>query len=89
MGDLLIRNLDPDIKDKLQESARRSGRSLSDEAAIRLKESLVTGAVPRQPIGQRLRDIIDGFELTSDEHAAIAASRHEPDRKPPAFGSRP
>jgi plasmid stability protein len=89
MGDLLIRNLDPDTKSKLQESARKSGRSLSDEAAIRLKDSLVTGAVPRQPIGQRLRDIIDGFELTNEERAAIAASRREPDREPPAFGSRP
>lgn len=89
MGDLLIRNLDSETKNKLLESARRSGRSLSDEAAFRLKESLAPGAVPRRPIGQRLRDIIDGFELTSAERAAIATSRHEPDREPPAFGSLP
>lgn len=87
MGDLLIRNLDPGIKEKLQESARRSGRSLSDEAALRLRHSLVEDIAPKMPTGQRLRAIIDGFELTVEERAGIQASRSEPDRSPPSFGS--
>ena len=49
MGDLLIRNLDPAIKERLLESARKSGRSLSDEAALRLKHSLVEPTLPRAP----------------------------------------
>jgi len=32
MTDLLIRNLDPKLKRRLEALARRSGRSLSDEA---------------------------------------------------------
>ena len=86
MGDLLIRNLDPAIKERLLESARKSGRSLSDEAALRLKHSLVEPTLPRQPVGQRLRAIINGFELTAEERDAIEASRRESDRAPPSFG---
>ena len=85
MGDLLIRGLDPETKDKLLESARKSGRSLSDEAALRLKRSLVADAIPGRPAGQRLRAIVEGFALTESERAEIAASRHEPDREPPSF----
>lgn len=85
MGDLLIRGLDPETKNKLLESARKSGRSMSDEAALRLKHSLVAAVVPRQPTGQRLRAIVDGFALTDTERAAIASSRHESDREPPSF----
>jgi len=87
MGDLLIRNLDPAIKEQLLESARKSGRSLSDEAALRLKHSLVEPSPPRQPVGQRLRAIIEAFELTADERGAIEASRREGDRAPPSFGA--
>jgi plasmid stability protein len=85
MGDLLIRGLDPETKGKLLESARKSGRSMSDEAALRLKHSLVADVLPRQPAGQRLRAIVDGFALTESERAGITASRHESDREPPSF----
>lgn len=89
MGDLLIRGLDPETKNKLLESARQSGRSLSDEAALRLKQSLVTDIIPKRPTGQRLRAIIDGFTLTDSERAEIAVSRREPDRAPPSFDAAP
>jgi len=62
---------------------------LIDEAALRLKESLVASAMPKRQAGQRLRDIIDGFSLTENERAQIAASRREPDRAPPSFGALP
>jgi antitoxin FitA len=87
MGDLLIRNLDRETKSKLLASAQSSGRSLSDEAALRLRQSLATEPGAKKSVGQRLRHIIDGFALTESEHAALAASRHEPDREPPSFGS--
>jgi plasmid stability protein len=87
MGDLLIRDVDPDLKRQLSTSAHRNGRSLSAEAAIRLKQSLADNAKPKQPAGQRLRAIIDGFALTDEERETIAESRHEPDRSPPSFGS--
>jgi len=87
VGDLLIRNLDPTVKEGLLESARKSGRSLSDEAALRLKHSLAETTSPKQPAGQRLRAIVDGFELSAEERSAIEASRRETDRAPPSLGS--
>lgn len=85
MGDLLIRNIDPNTKKKLSDSAHNHGRSLSDEAATRLAQSLANDRAPKQQAGQRLRAIINGFSLTDEERAQIASSRHEPDRAPPSF----
>lgn len=85
MGDLLIRNIDAALKKQLDDSAHVNGRSLSEEAISRLKQSLVSDGSPKQLAGQRLRAIIDGFVLTAEERRAIAASRHEPDRAPPSF----
>jgi plasmid stability protein len=67
MADLLIRRLDPEVKEQLSKSAHSNGRSLPDEATFRLKRSLATDAGLKQPAGQQLRAIIDGFELTPDE----------------------
>lgn len=87
MGDFVIRDFDPDLKKQLSDSAHSNGRSLSAEATIRLKQSLTDNVKPKQPAGQRLRAIIDGFSLTDDERAAITRSRREPDRPPPSFRS--
>jgi plasmid stability protein len=88
MGDLLIRGIDPNVKKKLSDSAHDNGRSLSDEAAIRLQQSLARDSAPKQPAGQRLRSIINSFVLTDSERARIAESRHEADRAPPSFEPR-
>ena len=40
MTDLLIRNIDPHLKRRLQERARSHGRSLSEEARMLLKTAL-------------------------------------------------
>ena len=87
MGDLLVRNIDPDTKKRLSESALANGRSLSDEAALRLKDSLAHGSGKTLPTGQRLRALIGGFTLTDEERSDIASSRHEKDREPPSFGA--
>jgi len=85
MGDLLIRNIDSALKEQLNDSAHVNGRSLSDEAIARLKQSIAGDGVPKQLAGQRLRAIVDGFVPTDEEREAIAASRHEVDRAPPSF----
>jgi hypothetical protein len=85
VGDLLIRGIDPEVKKKLSDSAHNNGRSLSDEATVRLRQSFARESAPKQPAGQRLRAIVDGFTLTDSERAQIAESRHEPDRAPPSF----
>jgi plasmid stability protein len=85
MGDLLIRNIDSSLKEQLNDSAHVNGRSLSDEAIVRLKQSLASDRVPQQLAGQRLRAIVNDFALTDEEREAIIASRHEVDRAPPSF----
>ncbi|MBP1841924.1 plasmid stability protein [Rhizobium petrolearium] len=85
MGDLLIRNLDDALKQELQERARESGRSLSEEAIVLLRRSLSTPDEDRRPAGEWLRGLLGDAMWTEEELAAIEAARHEPDREPPKF----
>lgn len=45
MGDFLIRNMPEALKRKLEDAAKRQGRSLSAEAIALLQESLLAGRV--------------------------------------------
>lgn len=53
MSDLLIRNLSAGLKKKLENSARKHRRSLSDEAKRLLDEALVEKR-PAKPLGTAL-----------------------------------
>lgn len=53
MSDLLLRNLDPDLKRRLQEQARREGRSLS-ETAKGLLDTALAKDKPAKPMGTAL-----------------------------------
>lgn len=53
MPDLLIRNLEPDLKRLLEVSARAHGKSLSDEAKALLNRALAEDR-PRRPVGTAL-----------------------------------
>lgn len=76
MGDLLIRNVPDDLKRDLAEAARLAGRSLSDEAKRRLRQSPPpqetalprTGADLLQSMQAFLSDVSDGDR---DEFAEI------------------
>ncbi len=66
MGDLLIRDIPNEIKRQLGESARRSGRSLSEEAKYLLRRSFeLEGAAAADIYGQFRERFSD--ELLSDE----------------------
>ncbi|MGK2921374.1 MAG: FitA-like ribbon-helix-helix domain-containing protein [Methyloceanibacter sp.] len=66
MTDLLIRNLDPKLKRRLEALARRSGRSLSDEAEDLLGRAMAESPRPARGLGsalvERLRPV-GGVEL--------------------------
>jgi plasmid stability protein len=73
MSDLLIRNIDPHLKQQLESSARAHRRSLSEEARILLKKALLNPPEKRQmgaalveliPKKYRRDDLI--FELPGD-----------------------
>ncbi|WP_426124570.1 FitA-like ribbon-helix-helix domain-containing protein [Pararhizobium sp. PWRC1-1] len=85
MGDLLLRGIDDALKVELQESARRNGRSLSDEAIVQIRAALEREQRGAQTAGQRLRAVLGEAEFADGELRAIDAFRRQSDRLPPDF----
>ncbi len=83
MGDMLIRGIDPELKRRIEESARRNGRSLSEEAIAAMQKSFALQDARTDKAGNRLRELVSGAFFTPEELAAVEASRHEADRAPP------
>lgn len=55
MAQLVVRNLDDDVKAKLQQRARRHGRSTEEEVRDILRNAVREEGAPRAPLGSRLR----------------------------------
>lgn len=55
MAQLLVRNLDDDVKTKLQRRARRHGRSTEEEVREILRSAVHEEGAPLAPLGSRLR----------------------------------
>lgn len=85
MGDLLLRGIDDALKVELQESARRNGRSLSDEAIVQIRAALEREQRSGQTAGQRLRAVLGDAKFEDEELRAIDAFRNQRDRAPPDF----
>lgn len=85
MSDLLLRNLDNALKSKLQEAAKRNGRSLSQEALVLLRRALLSKGDEREMAGTHLRRILGEAHFEEDELQAIEAFRKSPDRAPPSI----
>ncbi|MCG6122952.1 MAG: plasmid stabilization protein [Microvirga sp.] len=54
MAQLLVRNLDDDVKTKLQRRARRHGRSTEEEVRDILRSAVRDEGAPLSPLGTRL-----------------------------------
>jgi plasmid stability protein len=78
MSDLLIRNIDPRLKRRLEARARRSGRSLSEEAKDLLSRGMVESR-PGRPIGTALVELFRSTPIELD------VARDEMPRPPPDF----
>ncbi len=83
MGDMLIRGIDSELKRRLEDSARRNGRSLSEEAVAAIRKAFATHDTSTQKAGDRLYALVGNVYFTDDELGAIEASRSEEDRAPP------
>lgn len=75
MGDLLIRNIPDALKAELEQRARQSGRSLSEEAKVQIRRSL-TSVEPEQPrqfanAYQALRSAFEEAGPLDDEYSRI------------------
>lgn len=57
MADLLIRKIDPKLKDKLKKHARAHGRSLSDEVKTVL-DTAMKGPEPERKMGTWMRSLL-------------------------------
>ncbi|MGH6736953.1 MAG: FitA-like ribbon-helix-helix domain-containing protein [Methyloceanibacter sp.] len=79
MTDLLIRNIDPKLKRRLETRARRSGRSLSEEAKSLLGRALAESPPPTRGLGTAL------VELFRSAPVELDIERREMPRRPPDF----
>lgn len=54
MAQLIVRNLEDDVKSRLQEMARHHGRSTEEEVREILRTAVLTKRAPEPPLGTRL-----------------------------------
>lgn len=80
MAQLLVRNLEADVKEKLQRRARRHGRSTEEEVREILRN--VVKSAPRQKLGSRLAARFEGLGL-SDEIPELRGQPARPARLKP------
>ena len=66
MSDLLIRNIDRQLKRQLEERARSHRRSLSDEARHLLKQALLQSAEPEKGLFSAMRAMVSEECRTDD-----------------------
>jgi plasmid stability protein len=66
MAQLLIRNLEDDVKAKLRDRARIHGRSTEEEVREILRNAVRDEARPSEPLGKRLRSLFRGIGLDED-----------------------
>jgi len=78
MSDLLIRNIDPKLKRRLAARARRSGRSLSEEAKVLISRALVE-AEPRRGLGTELIELFRSIGPLELEERKPQLPRRPPD----------
>lgn len=79
MADLLIRDIDPKLKRRLEAYARRSGRSLSEEAKILIGRA-IAGSSPARGLGSTLVELFRAVGPIE-----IEERRDEMPRPPPDF----
>ena len=66
MAQLLIRELDDDIKARLRDRARMHGRSTEEEVREILRAAVRDEVQPSQPLGQRFRALFRRIGLEED-----------------------
>jgi antitoxin FitA len=80
MAQLVVRNLDDDVKAKLQQRARQHGRSTEEEVREILRSAVWDEPQKTEPLGKRLRALFADIGLEED----IPEWRGQP-AKPAAF----
>jgi len=81
MTDLLIRNVDPDLKRRIEESARQHSRSLSDEIKALLRTACSTHTDNRK-LGTLMANLLEP-EYRGDD--LVFERKDDPISPPPDF----
>ena len=66
MAQLVVRNLEDDVKARLQRRARRHGRSTEEEVREILRNAVKDQGAQGKPLGSRLRERFAGIGLEDD-----------------------
>ena len=66
MAQLIVRNLDDDVKERLQQRARRHGRSTEEEVRSILRQAVLADERSDVPLGTRLAGRFAGAGLTAE-----------------------
>ncbi len=66
MAQLIVRNLDEDVKRRLQERARQHGRSTEEEVRSILRQVVLADEADDVPLGTRLAGRFAGVGLTAE-----------------------
>jgi plasmid stability protein len=66
VAQLVVRNLEEDVKAKLQKRARLHGRSTEEEVREILRNAVRDEPQETEPLGKRLRALFAGIELEED-----------------------
>jgi plasmid stability protein len=66
MAQILVRNLDEAVKDKLRKRAARTGRSMEEEVRDILRDALKDEGKPQKGLGTRIAERFRGIELQED-----------------------
>ena len=70
MSDLLLRNIPEDLKRDIESRAKKSGRSLSEEAKLMLARAIEVER-PRQGFGTMMREVFASFDISQAEHEKV------------------
>lgn len=66
MAQLVVRNLESDVKEKLRRRAQRHGRSTEEEVRDILRSAVKGEDLPPPPLGTRLKSRFARFRLAED-----------------------
>ncbi|MFM8731952.1 MAG: FitA-like ribbon-helix-helix domain-containing protein [Phycisphaerales bacterium] len=69
MAQIIVRNLEEAVRDRLRARAARHGRSMEEEVRLILRAAVAAGGRAEQPVGRRIaaRFAKVGFESEIDE----------------------
>jgi plasmid stability protein len=79
MADLLVRDIDPALKRRIEENARKNRHSISEEAKALLRQALAAGGRERRKLGTAMIDLVPAQYRGDD----LVFEVDEPVRKPP------